>query len=169
MTGYFHVLTAIDIFVLSFMCILTKLSESLNKKQKRGFFLAFTLIAGISVLEVVTLAVNDTPSGLRWLNIVSNYLGFGLSPAVSLCLVYVLDKKTALRRGFKAAVCCEIAYLIFLALSIPYLCHCLLCSNFVPLGVHDHYRPRVSEPEPGAHLSTHALSDGGDCDSNCTA
>lgn len=65
MTGYFHVLTAIDIFVLSFMCILTKLSESLNKKQKRGFFLAFTLIAGISVLEVVTLAVNDTPSGLR--------------------------------------------------------------------------------------------------------
>lgn len=120
MTGYFHVLTAIDIFVLSFMCILTKLSESLNKKQKRGFSLAFTLIAGISVLEVVTLAVNDTPSGLRWLNIVSNYLGFGLSPAVSLCLVYVLDKKTALRRGFKAAVCCEIAYLIFLALSIPY-------------------------------------------------
>lgn len=120
MTGYFHVLTAIDIFVLSFMCILTKLSESLNKKQKRGFFLAFTLIAGISVLEVVTLAVNDTPSGLRWLNIVSNYLGFGLSPAVSLCLVYVLDKKTALRRGFKAAVCCEIGYLIFLALSIPY-------------------------------------------------
>ena len=78
MTGYFHVLTAIDIFVLSFMCILTKLSESLNKKQKRGFFLAFVLIAGISVLEVVTLAVNDTPSGLRWLNIVSNYLGFGL-------------------------------------------------------------------------------------------
>lgn len=120
MTGYFHVLTAIDIFVLSFMCILTKLSESLNKKQKRGFFLAFVLIAGISVLEVVTLAVNDTPSGLRWLNIVSNYLGFGLSPAVSLCLVYVLDKKTALRRGFKAAVCCEIGYLIFLALSIPY-------------------------------------------------
>lgn len=120
MTGYFHVLTAIDIFVLSFMCILTKLSESLNKKQKRGFFLAFTLIAGISVLEVVTLAVNDTPSELRWLNIVSNYLGFGLSPAVSLCLVYVLDKKTALRRGFKAAVCCEIGYLIFLALSIPY-------------------------------------------------
>ena len=120
MTGYFHVLTAIDLFVLSFMCILTKLSESLNKKQKRGFFLAFVLIAGISVLEVVTLAVNDTPSGLRWLNIVSNYLGFGLSPSVSLCLVYVLDKKTALRRGFKAAVCCEIAYLIFLALSIPY-------------------------------------------------
>ena len=53
MNGYFYVLTAIDLFVLSFMCILTKFSESLNKKQKRGFFLAFALIAGISVLEVV--------------------------------------------------------------------------------------------------------------------
>ena len=58
MNGYFYVLTAIDLFVLSFMCILTKFSESLNKKQKRGFFLAFALIAGISVLEVVTLAVD---------------------------------------------------------------------------------------------------------------
>ena len=39
MDRYFLVLTIIDIFVLSFMCILTKLSESLNTKQKRGFFL----------------------------------------------------------------------------------------------------------------------------------
>ena len=53
MNGYFYVLTAIDLFVLSFMCILTKLSESLNKKQKQGFFFAFALIAVISVLEVV--------------------------------------------------------------------------------------------------------------------
>ena len=93
MNGYFYVLTAIDLFVLSFMCILTKFSESLNKKQKRGFFLAFALIAGISVLEVVTLAVDGAPAGYRWLNILSNYLGFGLSPAVSLCLVYVMDRK----------------------------------------------------------------------------
>jgi len=62
MNGYFYVLTAIDLFVLSFMCILTKLSESLNKKQKQGFFFAFALIAVISVLEVVTLAVDGTPA-----------------------------------------------------------------------------------------------------------
>ena len=77
MNGYFYVLTAIDLFVLSFMCILTKLSESLNKKQKQGFFFAFALIAVISVLEVVTLAVDGTPAGYRWLNILSNYLGHG--------------------------------------------------------------------------------------------
>ena len=49
---YFLVLTTIDLFVLTFMCILTKLSETLNGKQKRGFFLAFALIGVISILEV---------------------------------------------------------------------------------------------------------------------
>ena len=119
MNGYFYVLTAIDLFVLSFMCILTKLSESLNKKQKQGFFLAFALIAAISVLEVVTLAVDGAPAGYRWLNILSNYLGFGLSPGVCLCLVYVMDRKKRMNRWFRAAVCCEACYLLFLALSIP--------------------------------------------------
>ena len=120
MNGYFYILTTIDLFVLSFMCILTKLSESLNKKQKRGFFLAFALIAAISVLEVITLVVDGMPPGYRWLNILSNYLGFGLTPAVPLCLVYVLDKKSIIRRGFKVAVCCEGVYLLFLAATLPY-------------------------------------------------
>ena len=80
MNGYFCVLTTIDFFVLCFMCILTYLSETLSKKQKRGFFLAFVLIAGISALEVITLVVDGLPPGYRWLNITANYLGFGLSP-----------------------------------------------------------------------------------------
>lgn len=118
--GYFYVLTGIDLVVLSFMCILTRLSESLSKKQKRGFLLAFALIAVISGLEMVTLAVDGAPAELRGVNILSNYLGFGLSPAVPICFAYVLDKKSLPRHGFKAAVCCEIGYLLFLALSIPY-------------------------------------------------
>ena len=44
MKGYFYVLKEIDIFVLCFMCVLTRLSESLNKKQKRGFLFALGLI-----------------------------------------------------------------------------------------------------------------------------
>lgn len=119
LNGYFYVLTTIDLFVLGFMCILTKLSESLNYKQKRGFFCAFILIAAVSVLEVITLAVDGAPPGYRWLNIVSNYLGFGLSPGVAVCLVYVLDKKTAIRRELRIAIYCEIVYLIFLAVSVP--------------------------------------------------
>ena len=120
MDRYFFILTTIDLFVLGFMCLLTRLSEALNKKQKRGFLLAFVLIACISVLEVITIVVDGAPPGYRWLNILSNYLGFGLTPAVSLCLVYVLDKKSVIRRGFKAAVCCEGAYLLFLAATLPY-------------------------------------------------
>ena len=120
MDRYFFVLTTIDLFVLGFMCLLTRLSEALNKKQKRGFLLAFALIACISVLEVITIVVDGAPPGYRWLNILSNYLGFGLTPAVALCFVYVLDKKSVIRRGFKAAVCCEGAYLLFLAATLPY-------------------------------------------------
>ena len=119
MNGYFYVLTAIDLFVLCFMCVLTHLSESLNEKQKCGFFLAFALIAIISLLEVVTLLVDRMPVQYRYLNILSNYLGFGLSPVVSICLAYVLDKKVSFRKEIKIALFSEIVYLIFLALSIP--------------------------------------------------
>ena len=63
MDGYFFILTTIDLFVLGFMCLLTKLSESLNKKQKRGFFLAFALIACISVLEVITIRSEERRVG----------------------------------------------------------------------------------------------------------
>ena len=86
MNGYFCVLTTIDFFVLCFMCILTYLSESLSRKQKRGFLSAFVLIAGISILEVITLVVDGLPPAYRWLNIASNYIGFGMSPAVCICL-----------------------------------------------------------------------------------
>ena len=120
MDRYFFILTTIDLFVLGFMCLLTRLSESLNKKQKRGFLLAFALIACISVLEVITIVVDGAPpvsvqSPDSW----TKYSASG-SPAVPLCLVYVLDKKSIIRRGFKAAVCCEGAYLLFLAATLPY-------------------------------------------------
>lgn len=101
------------------MCVLTRLSESLNKKQKRGFLFALGLIALISLLEVVTLKVDGLPKKFRWINIVSNYLSFGLTPSVCICLVYVLDKKTKLRWEFKLAILCEVVYLLILALSIP--------------------------------------------------
>lgn len=120
MNRYFCVLTIIDLFVLSFMCILTKLSESLNKKQKRGFFFAFIIIAFISILEVITLVVDGMPKEYRWLNIVSNYLGFGLSPVPSICLIYALDKKSIVGKEMKIAIFFEITFLLFLAISIPF-------------------------------------------------
>ncbi len=139
MNGYYSVLTTIDLFVLSFMGILTRLSESLNKKQKRGFFLAFALIAGISVMEIVTLAVDGAPAKYRWLNIASNFLGFGLSPAVAICLVYVQDRKSAPRQKLRFAVGFEIAYLLFLAFSIPFgTVFSVSADNVYSRGTHFH-------------------------------
>lgn len=120
MNYYLLALTAIDLFVLCFMCTLTKLSESLSKKQKHGFLLAFTLIAGISVLELVTLEVDGMPAEYRWINLAANYLGFGLSPAVSLCLAYALNQGDTPWRSLKFAACCELVYLALLALSLPF-------------------------------------------------
>ena len=43
---YFFILTAINLFVLIFMCGLVKLSETLNPKQAKGFLATFILIGG---------------------------------------------------------------------------------------------------------------------------
>lgn len=74
----------------------------------------------ISILEVITIEVDGAPPAYRWFNIVSNYLGFGLSPAVSICLAYALDRSTAVKRELKIAAWCELGYLLFLFVSIPY-------------------------------------------------
>ena len=73
-----------------------------------------------SILEVITLVVDGLPPAYRWLNVASNYMGFGLSPAVCICLVYVLDRKTVFRRKIRTAILFEIGYLIFLFVTIPY-------------------------------------------------
>lgn len=188
MNGYFCVLTTIDFFVLCFMCILTYLSETLSKKQKRGFFLAFVLIAGISVLEVITLVVDGLPPGYRWLNITANYLGFGLSPAVCICLVYVLDRKTALRREIRTAVRIEIGYLIFLFVTIPcgmvfsvsvdniysrgphlYIYRHVFWGNLISFCIYGHYRQGVSESQQTSDLSTYSFRDGGNDHSGCSS
>ena len=109
MNGYFYVLTAIDLFVLSFMCILTKLSESLNKKQKQGFFFAFALIAVISVLEVVTLAVDGTPAG---------YLLF-LALSIPAGLVFSVSADNVYSRGqyFYIYIIMYFAAIVYLSVS----------------------------------------------------
>ena len=171
------------------MCILTYLSETLSKKQKRGFFLAFVLIAGISVLEVITLVVDGLPPGYRWLNITANYLGFGLSPAVCICLVYVLDRKTALRREIRTAVRIEIGYLIFLFVTIPcgmvfsvsvdnilftwsaflYIYRHVFWGNLISFCIYGHYRQGVSESQQTSDLSTYSFRDGGNDHSGCSS
>ena len=64
---YFFILTAINLFVLLFMCVLIRLSETLDPRQARGFLVTYILIGCISILELISVLVNDGPVWLRWI------------------------------------------------------------------------------------------------------
>lgn len=115
MDYYFLMITTIDVFVLGIMCILTRYSEVLNQQQRRWFISSFILIISISILEVVTIVVDKRPASFRWVNIIANYLGFGLSPAVAIFLASALEKS----RSIKYALAIEVVYLLFLAIAFP--------------------------------------------------
>ena len=65
MDYYFLIITAVDIFVLGTMCVHTKYNETLDERQRCWFIMSFVLIIVISVLEVVTVAVDRGPQSLR--------------------------------------------------------------------------------------------------------
>lgn len=111
---YFFSLTVIDCFVLGFMCMIVNFSEALFPRQRRTFLLTFILIGVISVLELVTVIVDGTPVRLRPVNIMANYLGFGLTPAVPFLMVYAMDRSDEVRLSLKAAAALEILYLLIL-------------------------------------------------------
>ncbi len=116
---YFLILTVIDVVVLLFMCMMIHASENLSDRQKRGFLKTYLLIAVISILEVITVIVNETPVQYRWINLLANYLGFALTPAVPLCLVHILDKQGRRQKIRRGAAVLWLVYIIFLAVSLP--------------------------------------------------
>ena len=85
---YFFILTAINLFVLVFMCVLVHMNDTLNPKQANRFLFTFILIGAISFLEMLTVLVDGAPIWLRFANILTNYLGFALTPAVPIVMVY---------------------------------------------------------------------------------
>lgn len=120
MDEYFFILTAIDVMVLLFMCMMVQASENLRDRQKRGFLVAFTLIIVISILEVISVVVDEKPGGWQWLNVLSNYLGFLLTPLTPLCLVHILDAQEHQRKIRRAAGLVWLAYGVFLTVSLPF-------------------------------------------------
>lgn len=115
MDYYFFIITIIDVFVLAIMCILTKCNETLNKKRRIWFIRSFVLIIAISILEVITIVVDKKPVSFRWVNLLANYLGFGLTPAVPIFLASALEKN----KGTRYALFAEAAYLLLLAITYP--------------------------------------------------
>ena len=58
---YFFILTAINLFVLVFMCVLVHMNDTLNPKQANRFLFTFILIGAISFLEMLTVLVDGAP------------------------------------------------------------------------------------------------------------
>lgn len=116
MDMYFLLLTIIDLFVLTFMCILIVQSNILSTSQRKSFICADIMIALISIIEIITVLVEGLPPQFRVLNIIFNFLGFGLTPAVPICLAYCISES----RDFIKAITLEAVYLIFLAISLPF-------------------------------------------------
>lgn len=114
MDYYFLIITIIDIFTLSIMCVFVRYNGILRKRLRFWFISAFLLIILISILELLTIVVDDGPASLRWLNILANYLGFGLTPAVSIVLSFTLGKS----RSQKIMAAAELVYLVVLGISL---------------------------------------------------
>lgn len=115
MDYYFFIISSIDIFALGIVLFMAKFSETLSKRQKRGFIAAFALILFISIMEIITVVVDGVPLEYRFVNYLSNYLGFGLSPLIPICIAISIDKE----QNVKICILCELVYLILLTCSIP--------------------------------------------------
>lgn len=120
MDEYFYILTAIDVMVLLFMCMMVNASENLRDRQKRGFLVTFTLIIVISVLEVISVVAEEKPVGWRWVTILSNYLGFLLTPLTPLCFVHILDAQEHQKKIRAAAGVIWFGYAAFITASLPF-------------------------------------------------
>ena len=116
MDSYFLTITIVDVFVLAIMCVLTRYNETLDLRKRRWFIASFLLIIFISALELVTVVVDGRAASLRWISIIANYLGFGLTPAVPLTLSFALEEN---RYAIKA-IALELIFLLLLAASIPF-------------------------------------------------
>lgn len=98
------------------MCIFTGLSENFGKRQKKYLIMSFVLIILVSILEVISIIVDGSLAQYRIINVISNYLGFGLTPAVPICIALALDNDLSATY----AIGVEILYLIFLMASLPF-------------------------------------------------
>lgn len=116
MDYYFLIITAICVLAMGIMYVLAKYNETLNRQQKRWFMVSFLLVMAVSVLEMVTVVVNGKPVSFRWLNIIANYLGFGLSPAVAISLAAALGRHQEIKYAFFLGF----IYLLFLGVTFSH-------------------------------------------------
>ncbi len=98
------------------MSVMAHSNALMKQKQKNSFILSFILIGIISVMEVISVWADGNPQKFWWINILSNYLGFALTPWVA----FILGAAIGGFRKSKALFYIFVAYDVFLAISIPF-------------------------------------------------
>ncbi len=86
MSPYFVAITFINLFTLLMLSICIMTNTVISRSQKTSFLLTNAMIFVICVMEVLTIMLDGSPAKYRWIHILSNYLGFSLTPLVFLFL-----------------------------------------------------------------------------------
>lgn len=111
-------------FIISSMCclilitmsVLVQSNASITKVQRRGFIRTFIIVIVLILLELATLLLNGSDVSLRFLHIVTNYLGFALSPIMVFSIIISITHENRI----KDYLILSGLYIILLAISLPF-------------------------------------------------
>ncbi len=90
----------IDIAALIYLIALLYSSTALNANRKKPFLMSIILTIIIILSEAVTVYTNTESASLRSINIVSNILGFALTPMIPIVITLIFDRKLFRTRKF---------------------------------------------------------------------
>ncbi|NLO36542.1 MAG: GGDEF domain-containing protein [Clostridiaceae bacterium] len=91
------VTAGINLAALIFLAVLLNRSTGMNHPRRKPFLVGITLTVGVILAEAGTLIAQDGGSAWRTLNLVSNVVGFMLTPLIPLVLAAIFDR-SMLRR-----------------------------------------------------------------------
>ncbi|NLC33311.1 MAG: GGDEF domain-containing protein [Clostridiales bacterium] len=88
-----------DILALIFLLVLLYSNNRSDKQHIRLFSHGIIFTVLVILAEIGTIAANEAATELRSLNIVSNVIGFALTPVIPIALTAIFDTKTFKKLG----------------------------------------------------------------------
>ena len=108
---------------MAIMLVITLTSHSLNCRQKQYFSAIFVVIPVVILSELLTRLLNGTHPELRWLHILSNFIGFSLAPLIPVLFAGVVSDHKRSRPLFILLA----VYSLILVASFPF--HFIFCVD----------------------------------------
>ncbi len=82
MTPYFTAISFINFFTLVMMIISIIGNSSISYFQRSNFLKTCITVFVICVMEILTMYLDEAPVKWRWLHILSNFIGFSITPLI---------------------------------------------------------------------------------------